>query len=61
VLGVEGRSAYEIFRSPDDIKLKSSATLFAYVSPAGSVFERVLEKYFAASAMTRRYDCWVSA
>jgi uncharacterized protein (DUF1810 family) len=46
VLGVEGRSAYEIFRSPDDTKLKSSATLFAHVSPAGSVFERVLDKYF---------------
>jgi uncharacterized protein (DUF1810 family) len=45
-LGVQGRSAYEIFGSPDDIKLKSSATLFAHVSPAGSVFERVLDKYF---------------
>ena len=25
---------------------KSSATLFAYVSPAGSVFHRLLDKYF---------------
>lgn len=46
VLRTEGRSAHEIFGSPDDIKLKSSATLFARVSPAGSVFERVLDKYF---------------
>ena len=46
VLRVEGRSAHEIFGSPDDIKLKSSATLFAHVLPAGSVFERVLDKYF---------------
>jgi uncharacterized protein (DUF1810 family) len=46
VLRVEGRSAHEIFGSPDDVKLKSSATLFAHVSPAGSVFERVLDKYF---------------
>jgi uncharacterized protein (DUF1810 family) len=45
-LGVEGRSAYEIFGSPDDMKLRSSATLFAHVSPAGSVFERLLGKYF---------------
>jgi uncharacterized protein (DUF1810 family) len=45
-LGVEGRSAHEIFGSPDDMKLRSCATLFAYVSPAGSVFERVLDKYF---------------
>ena len=46
VLGVPGRSALEIFGTPDDMKLRSSATLFAHVSPAGSVFHRVLEKYF---------------
>ena len=46
VLQVEGRSAQEIFGSPDDLKLHSCATLFASVSPAGSVFERVLGKYF---------------
>jgi uncharacterized protein (DUF1810 family) len=45
-LSVEGRSATEIFGSPDDMKLRSSATLFASVSPAGSVFEQVLEKFF---------------
>ena len=46
VLRIEGRSAQQIFGSPDDLKLKSSATLFAYISPAGSVFERVLDKFF---------------
>ena len=46
VLRIEGRSAQQIFGSPDDMKLKSSATLFAHVASAGSVFERVLEKYF---------------
>jgi uncharacterized protein (DUF1810 family) len=46
VLGIEGRSARQIFGSPDDLKLKSCATLFAHISPAGSVFERVLDKYF---------------
>jgi len=45
-LAVEGKSAYEIFGYPDDMKLKSCATLFAHISPAGSVFERLLEKYF---------------
>ena len=45
-LGVEGRSAHEVFGSPDDRKLRSSATLFAYVSPAGSVFHRILDKFF---------------
>ena len=34
-LGVEGRSAPEIFGSPDDMKLRSCATLFASVTPAG--------------------------
>src|SRR5438045_3081257 len=28
-LSVEGRSAYEVFGTPDDMKLKSCATLFA--------------------------------
>lgn len=46
VVGVVGRTAYELFGSPDDMKLKSCATLFASVSSAGSVFERVLLKYF---------------
>jgi uncharacterized protein (DUF1810 family) len=46
VLRVDGRSALEIFGSPDDMKLKSCATLFARVSPAGSVFDRLLDKYF---------------
>jgi uncharacterized protein (DUF1810 family) len=46
VLSVEGRSAQEIFGSPDDMKLRSCATLFACVSPAGSVFHQLLDKYF---------------
>jgi uncharacterized protein (DUF1810 family) len=44
--GIEGRSAHEIFGSPDDMKLKSCVTLFAAVSPPASVFERVLQKFF---------------
>ena len=47
VLQVEGRTAHDIFGSPDDAKLRSCATLFAAVSPPGSVFERLLEQYFA--------------
>lgn len=46
LLGVEGKSAREIFGSPDDMKLRSSATLFSSVSPPGSVFEQVLAKFF---------------
>lgn len=46
VVDVNARSAYEIFGSPDDMKLRSCATLFARVSSPGSVFERLLRKYF---------------
>lgn len=47
LLAVEGNSALEILGSPDDLKLRSSATLFAHVSPPESVFERILDKYYA--------------
>ena len=43
---IVGRSAVEVFGSPDDMKLRSCATLFATVTPAGSVFERLLDRYF---------------
>ena len=46
VVAIEGRSAFEIFGSPDDLKLRSCATLFDSISPGGSVFERLLDKYF---------------
>jgi len=47
VVGVEGRSAHDIFGSPDDLKLRSCATLFACVAPPGSVFDRLLAKYYS--------------
>jgi len=46
VVRVEGRSATEIFGSPDDLKLRSCATLFACVLPPGSVFDRLLRRYY---------------
>ena len=45
VNAIVGRSALEIFGSPDDMKLRSCATLFARVSEDG-VFEQLLQKYF---------------
>jgi len=45
-IGLEAESAFQVFGSPDDMKLQSSATLFAGVSPPGSVFARLLDKYF---------------
>jgi len=46
LLSVTDRNAHQVFGSPDDLKLKSSMTLFAQVSPEGSAFEQVLDKYF---------------
>lgn len=43
---VESGSAREILGSPDDAKLRSSATLFSRVSPPGSAFHRILERFF---------------
>jgi uncharacterized protein (DUF1810 family) len=45
VYDIDGRSAFDIFGAPDDMKLRSSATLFASVS-GGGVFEQIIQKYF---------------
>jgi len=47
VLNVNGRSATDIFGTPDDIKFRSSMTLFAQVSRDDDIFHRALQKYFA--------------
>lgn len=46
VLALEGRTASEIFPFPDDLKLRSSMTLFECAGGRGLVFSRVLDKYF---------------
>jgi uncharacterized protein (DUF1810 family) len=45
-LVLETNDAAEIFGSPDDLKLKSSMTLFASVKDADTVFQSVLDKFF---------------
>ena len=45
-LAVDGKSAFDIFGTPDDMKLRSCVTLFAAVSPGG-VFNEMLDKFFA--------------
>jgi uncharacterized protein (DUF1810 family) len=44
---VTGRSVEEIFGYPDNLKFRSSVTLFASVAPDDNVFRKALEKYFA--------------
>jgi len=47
VHAVEGRSAREIFGTPDDLKFHSSMSQFASVAPERAIFQDNLRKYFA--------------
>ena len=49
-LAVSGPCAHEIFGSPDDLKLRSCATLFGRAAGPDSVFQRLLEKYYEGEA-----------
>ena len=55
-LGIEDRTAHEIFGSPDDLKFRSCATLFACVAPPASVFQRALDKYFGGEGDPRTLE-----
>jgi len=46
LLKLNSNDARKIFGSPDDLKLKSSMTLFSLVHNANPVFQLVLEKFF---------------
>jgi uncharacterized protein (DUF1810 family) len=46
VFGVSGRTAHQIFGSPDDLKFRSSMTLFSRADPEQPVFADALAKYY---------------
>jgi uncharacterized protein (DUF1810 family) len=50
VMLVEDRSIEQIFREPDDLKFRSSMTLFACTASEPKIFEDALQKYFAGKA-----------
>ena len=50
ILLAEGKSATAIFGSPDDMKLRSSMTLFASAGASQSEFIQVLTKYFSGQS-----------
>jgi uncharacterized protein (DUF1810 family) len=52
VLNVEGRSVHDIFGNPDDMKFRSSMTLFDAISP-NDIFAAALDKYFSAERDAR--------
>ena len=43
---VEGRTASQIFGYPDDLKFRSSLTLFAQSATDNHIFQQALDKYF---------------
>ncbi|MCU6760826.1 Uncharacterized conserved protein [uncultured Roseburia sp.] len=46
LLETDSKDAVFVMGSPDDLKLKSSMTLFALVKPEYIVFQKVLDKFF---------------
>ena len=53
VLNVKGKTARQIFGSPDDLKFCSSMTLFQQASPDNSLFAKALDQYYQGKADTR--------
>ncbi|MGO4740714.1 DUF1810 domain-containing protein [Bosea sp. 2KB_26] len=57
ILEIEGQSAHTIFGSPDDMKLRSSMTLFALASGSdGTIFQRGLQRFFDGKPDQRTLD-----
>lgn len=53
---LKNKTAHEIFGSPDDLKLKSSMTLFASVTNSDPVFQQVLDQYFGGEKDAKTLD-----
>ncbi|HEY8253368.1 MAG TPA: DUF1810 domain-containing protein [Rhizomicrobium sp.] len=49
LMAVEGKTAHAIFGSPDDLKFRSSLTLFDLASP-NDIFRAALDRYFDGNA-----------
>jgi len=53
---VEGRTVDQIFGYPDNLKFRSSMTLFAATAADNQIFEDALEKYFAGEPDPRTIE-----
>jgi uncharacterized protein (DUF1810 family) len=56
VLDVKGRDLSDILGYPDDIKFRSSMTLFAAVAEPASIFHAALQQYFGGKADARTLE-----
>lgn len=52
-LSIENKTAYEVLGGPDDLKIKSSMTLFDAIQNENDLFDSVLEKYFEGNRCRR--------
>ena len=60
LLNLKGKSASAIMGFPDDMKLKSSMTLFATISETGSIYHQVLDQYFNGNLDRKPLDILVN-
>jgi uncharacterized protein (DUF1810 family) len=56
VNNVSGRSAHQIFGSPDDMKFHSCVTLFSRADPTQPAFTAALDKYFDGVSDSRTIE-----
>lgn len=56
LMEIPNNDATYIFGTPDDLKLKSSMTLFRAACPENGIFEKVLDKFFAGEGDRRTIE-----
>lgn len=56
MISVKVRSAHDILGYPDDLKFRSSMTLFSAVSEAVSPFERAIDRFFEGEPDRKTLD-----
>lgn len=56
LLSLESSDAGYVMGYPDDLKLRSSMTLFAEASPETEVFQKVLDKFFGGKKDQKTLD-----
>jgi uncharacterized protein (DUF1810 family) len=53
---VQGRTAHQIFGDPDDLKFRSSMTLFAQAAPGEPAFRQALARYYGGEPDPRTLE-----
>lgn len=56
LLGLDTDDAYEVFGSPDNLKLRSSMTLFAEAAPEDKTFQDVIDKFYGGKKDEKTLD-----